>query len=141
MGVLKTSTRIVLLFSLAAIFCTSPSNTAERTGAAQGGDTGFQTGQLAAINNALDITDSNGKKAAYLFKVQNGSDTYYGRYAMTYFEHDHAKQLKAGDAIQYKVDKKYLYLKTKEGAEIKARLCKERGNCVVCGGSAFCGLH
>ncbi len=141
MGVLKTSTRIALLFCFAVIFRTIPSSTAESTGGAQGGDNGFRTGQLAAINDALDVTDSNGKKAAYLFKVQDGSDTYYGRYAMTYFEHDHAKQLKAGDAIQYKVDNKHLYLKTKERAEIKARLCKERGNCVVCGSSVICGLH
>jgi len=128
-----------LLFCILGVYCANAAGQ-QNSPPSPKGESGFKSGQLLEITDAYDPYEATKKKAAYLFKVQDGSEIYHARYTVTIFEHDRSKSFEAGKPIEYRVDGKHIYLKAKDGEKIKASLCRERGNCVVCGSTSICGI-
>jgi len=131
--------RATLLFCILGVYCPNAASQ-QNSSPPSKGESGFKDGQLLEISDAYDPYESTKKKAAYLFKIQGGSEIYHARYTVTIFEHDRSKSFEAGKPIEYRVDGKHIYLKAKDGEKIKASLCQERGNCVVCGSTSICGI-
>jgi hypothetical protein len=74
--------------------------------------------------------------AALLLLIQDGSDQYVAHYRVTYFGHVN-KDLTAGSDVQFRIAGKHVFVKTKDGKEIRARLCDRLGDGVRCGNVAF----
>ena len=96
-----------------------------------------RTGQLLKIEKVYDLEDQT-EKASYLLTIQAGSDQYVARYRLTYFNHDRSNELAAGKDVEYRIAGGKLFVKTPNGKEIKAGLCKRIGNCDRCGKAAYC---
>ena len=96
----------------------------------------YRAGRLVKIQDATDLLDTT-HKAAFLLLIQDGSDQQYlAHYRVTYFGHVN-KNLVAGNDVEFRISGKYVFVKTPDGKEIKARLCDRIGDAARCGDVAF----
>ncbi|HEV2299408.1 MAG TPA: hypothetical protein VGR72_12935 [Candidatus Acidoferrales bacterium] len=91
----------------------------------------YRTGHLLKVEDSTDLMDQT-HKANYLLHIRDGADEYVARYSMTWFGHDRSGLLKPDTDVSYRISGKSLFVKTPDGKEIKARLCKMRGSILAC---------
>jgi hypothetical protein len=103
----------------------------------------YTTGSLLGMTDEYYAMNGGGQKHAYLFHIKGDSDDYFALYSyVLVFGKDHAKFLKTGDPIQFRIASKNLFIKTPDNKELKSSLCEKSAppsQVVKCSGATFMG--
>src|SRR6267154_4347602 len=87
----------------------------------------YRTGHILKIEDVGYIPSESGEtyhKADVLLYIRDGSDEFVARYYVTIFGHDKSKVLKPDTDVSYRISGKSLFVKTPDGKELKAGLCR-----------------